>query len=103
MDEIITISTAMRCLEKALDNLSALQNKDQTNLMKLIRASFVRHSLPSQMMEQEKATEELVEILNTINPQRICAAAAMDELGSWCKMIRNDITMAMAGIKLQEE
>ena len=100
MDDIITINTAMRCLERDLDNLSALQDRDQDKLMKLIRAQFERHSLDTELLGEGKMNEELQSILEMITPERICRAVAMDELGAWCRMIRTDITLALAGSKL---
>lgn len=100
MGELITINTAMRCLERILGDLPVLQDRDQDRMLKLIRAQFERHSLDTELIGEGKMTEELQSILDTITPERICRAVAMDELGAWCRMIRTDITLALLGEKL---
>lgn len=100
MGEIITISTAMRCLERDLDNLSELEDRDLDKLLKLIRAQFNRHALHTELIRDGKMSQEMEDILDTITPERICKAVAMDELGAWCRMIRTDITLALLGEKL---
>lgn len=103
MGELISVDTAIKVLERILDNLSDLQNRDLNKLLMLIRARFLRYTLPIQMVEADQITEELDDLLQQITPERICHAVAMDELGAWCRTTRNEILLAIAGMKLEEE
>lgn len=103
MGELISVDTAIRVLERVLDNLSDLQNQDLDKLLLLIRARFLRYTLPIQMMEANQLSEELDDLLQQITPEKICKAVAMDELSSWCEWTRNDIMLALAGLKMKEE
>ena len=102
MGELISVDTAIRVLERVLDNLSDLQNQDLDKLLLLIRARFLRYTLSIQMMEADQISEERDDLLQQITPERICHAVAMDELGAWCRMTRNEILLAIAGMKLEE-
>lgn len=100
--DLIRISTAMKILEKILDNLSQLRNEDLDNLLKLIRAGFRRYALPTELIEAGKAPEEIQEIIKVITPEWICDAIVQDELSSWCKMVQRDLTLLLAGQKMAE-
>ena len=100
--ELIRISTAMKVLEKILENLSQLQDKDLDKLLELIRAGFRRYTLPIEMVKAERIPEELTAIVKTITPEWICDAIAMDELNNWCAAVQRDITLALAGQKMSE-
>lgn len=102
--EIISIGTAMAVLKKIFEHLSdALDEGEIERLLKLIRARFQRMQLLAEMVENREIKQELEDALNSITPERICAAVAMDELGSWCAMIRNDITLALKGARICKE
>lgn len=100
--DLIRISTAMKVLERILDHLSELQDKDQDKLLELIRAGFRSYSLPTEMIDAGRIPEEIKGILKEITPEWICDAIANDDLSSWCSSIQRDLTLALAGQKLME-
>lgn len=101
--ELITINTAIALLERLLHPLSELQDDDLDNLLRLIRKQFQRHTLSTQLLEDGSITEELISILETITPDRICAAVAMDELGPWCEAIQEEVAITLKGMKIRRE
>lgn len=101
--ELIAIGTAVAVVRDLFGRMDEIGEAERDKYLKLIRARMERYQLAAQMVKDGEIRQELQDAVEAITPERICRAVAMDELGQWCSMIRNDIILALKGMKLGDE